>query len=163
MTRRIATGFILLLVACSNGGDPVADTPSDSRSVGGIVYTAQTAIAESFPVQLYVTATATNPAGNAVQLAFPDGCIVTLRAYDNAELTGPPAWDQANVVVCTQAIEERMVPGGGGLELRGASDARDVLGDSLPDGRYWLTAVLRPNGETVEVPAGSADLAVPRD
>ena len=163
MTRRPTLAIGLFLAACSNGGDPVADTPSDSRSVGGIVYTAQTAIAESFPVQLYVTVTATNPSGNAVELGFPDGCIVTLRAYDNAELTGEPAWDQARAVVCTHAIEERTVPGGGALELRGASDARDVLGDSLPDGRYYLTAVLRPNGETVEVPAGSADLAVPRD
>lgn len=163
MPRTYSAGMALLLAACSSGGDNVTDAPADSRSVDGIVYTAETAIAESFPVQLYVTATAMNPAGNAAELVFPDGCIITLRAYDNEERSGQAAWDQARMLVCSQAIEERTVPGGGALELRGASDARDVLGDSLPDGRYWLSAVLRPNGVVVEVPAGSADLAVPRE
>ena len=163
MTRRLTPALAVLLTACSAGGDSVTDAPADSRIVDGIVYSAETAIAESFPVQLYVTVTASNSAGNAAQLVFPDGCVVTLRAYDNAERNGEPAWDQTRDLACTMAIEERTVPGGGALELRAASDARDVLGDSLPDGRYWLSAVLRPNGERVEVPAGSADLAVPRD
>ena len=153
----------LLLPACSASGDNVTDAPADSRSVDGIVYSAETAIAESFPVQLYVTVSATNSTGDAAQLVFPDGCIVMLRAYDDAERSGEPAWDQSRLVGCTAAIEERTIPGGSTIELRGASDARDVLGDSLPDGRYWLSAVLRPNGDVVEVPAGSADLDVPRD
>lgn len=163
MTRRPVVALTLLVAACSSGGDAVTDAPADSRSVDGIVYSAQTAVAESFPVQLYVTATARNPAGNAARLTFPDGCIVTIRAYDNEGRSGDPVWDQSRGLMCTMAIEERTVPGGGALELRAASDARDVLGDSLPDGRYWLAAVLRPNGARVEVPAGSADLAVPRD
>lgn len=163
MPHRSSTLLLVLLAACSGGNDSVTDAPADSRSVDGIVYSAQTAIAESFPVQLYVTVTATNTSGNARELVFPDGCIVTLRAYDNEARTGEPAWDQAHLLGCTMALEERTVPGGGALELRGASDARDILGDSLPDGRYWLAAYIRPDGGAVEVPAGSADLAVPRD
>lgn len=153
---------VLLVAACGNASDVVTDTPDESRNVDGIVYSAETAILESFPVQLRTTVSAANPGGDAVRIRFPDGCIVTLRAYRDETRDGDPAWDQARTRACTMAIEERTVPGGGSLMLEAATDARDILGDSLPDGRYWLTTLLRPAGEAVEVPAGATDLAVPR-
>lgn len=39
-----------------------------------------------------------------------------------------------------------------------------MLGDSLPDGRYWFTARIRINGERLpEVSAGSGNLVLPRE
>ena len=42
------------------------------------------------------------------------------------------------------------------------TDAAIILGNNLPNGTYWLTAVLRPYGSAIEVPAGRVDLAVQR-
>ena len=42
----------------------------------------------------------------------------------------------------------------------GLVSAATILGDSLPDGEYRITAYMRP-GQVVELEAGMADLAVP--
>ena len=37
--------------------------------------------------------------------------------------------------------------------------AAEVLGDSLPEGRYYLSVVASPFGREIEIAAGSVDLA----
>src|SRR5690606_24997173 len=91
---------------------------------------------------------------------FPDGCVVLLRAYaDEARTT--LAWDQADHVYCTMALVEWHLAPGASRQATVRTDAAAILGDTLPDGEYWLAAVLRPDGRTVEVPAGSRTHAGP--
>ncbi len=163
MPRRALLVAALVAAGCAGGGDP--QEPGDAALLvreDGIEYAAETAVMESFPVQLATTVTATNRSGRSVRLAFPDGCVVLLRAYHD-EARSRLAWSQQDHVGCTQALVEWSLPAGASRQASVRTDAAQILRDTLPDGRYWLEAVLRPNGTVVAVPAGSADLAVPRD
>ena len=72
--------------------------------------------------------------------------------------TGAPAWDQERDIVCTLQLLLLDVAPGQTRAVEGRATAHDILGDSLPNGRYYLTAVLRPDNQVVVVDAGEADL-----
>ncbi|MHB1169502.1 MAG: hypothetical protein ACYC28_09505 [Longimicrobiales bacterium] len=151
-----------LLFACTSNGDP--QDPADSALLvraDGVDYTADTAVMESFPVQLRTTVTASNRGDRTVDLSFPDGCVVLLRAYRDEART-QLAWDQADHVMCTMALVEWTIAPGASRQASAHTDAARILGNGLPDGRYWLEAVIRPDGREVAVPAGAVDLAIPR-
>ena len=116
------------------------------------------AIAESFPVQISVTVEITNTSTTRESVTFPDGCVVLMRAYaDGTE----PAWDMSGAVACTQAlVQVDLAPGGSEQFQTGLVSAATILGDSLPNGNYRITAYLRP-GQIVELDLGTVDLAVP--
>ena len=116
------------------------------------------AIAESFPVQISVTVEATNGSDSPQSVTFPDGCVVLMRAYgDGTE----PVWDMSGTVGCTQALVQVDIAPGDSEEFQtGLVSAATILGDSLPNGNYQITAYLRP-GQIVELDAGTVDLAVP--
>lgn len=161
--RILLSGATLLgLLACSPADDGPTGVPAPTQNVGLVEFSADTRIMESFPVQLATDVTARNTGPTTADVVFPDGCVVMLRVYDNAQRAGKPVWDQARIAACTMAVIEVPIPGGGAELFRGGVGAGHILGDSLPDARYWLSAVLRPNRDTVEVTAGEADLAVPR-
>ena len=128
--------------------------------VGGLTYTVSSfAIAESFPVQIGVTVEIENATTSSQSVIFPDGCVVLMRAY--ADGNTQPVWDLGGVVACTQALAQVDLEPGESREFQtGLVSAATILGDSLPNGRYRITAYLRP-GQIVELDAGTADLAVP--
>lgn len=162
MTNREAAmcAVVLLLAACAKNGPEEAGAGA-SVSEGGIEYRAETRVAESFPVQLHTTVTMTNASAAGMDVELPGGCPVLLRAR-RAEDTVRVAFDQAQVRVCTMQLLQFRLAAGESRTFEGSADAGEILGDSLPDGRYLLSAVLRPNGRLVEVPAGEVSLAVPR-
>ncbi len=127
--------------------------------VGGITYRVTGFdIAESFPVQLGITVELANESTTQKSVTFPDGCVVLMRAYDGGT---EPVWDMGNTVACTLALVEVDLAPGESQEFQvGLVSAATILGDSLPDGEYRITAYLRP-GQIVELEAGMADLAVP--
>lgn len=160
-----AGASILLLAACTGGpapGDPAGE-PSGGmsaqavRTPNGLEYRADTRILESFPVQLHTTVSITNTTAAPVSFTLPDGCTVLLRAYRSADAT-TPAFDQLKVAICTLALMEATLAPGETSRFEGRTDAREILGDSLPAGRYWLRAIVRPDGGLVEVESGVADL-----
>lgn len=153
---------LLALLACSSTEDAVTDAPASSRNVGGIEYSAETLVMESFPVQLATIVTARNTTVADVELQFGDPCVVRLRAYTSEARSGEPAWDQDRIMGCIAVIFADTIPAGDTAQYRARSDGYEILGDSLPDGRYWLSAVLDPEGERIELPAGVVDLGVPR-
>lgn len=163
MRPLIPATLLLALVACSGGGqtDPTG-LPADARLVGGVEYSAESFVLESFPVQLHTIVTATNTSDATLDIWFPDGCVVLLRAGQQGAAGVEPAWDQRRDAVCGLAIVERTLAPGDTAQFGNRLDARRILGDSLPDGRYRLTAVIRPANEQVELAAGVVDLAVPR-
>lgn len=156
--HRITPVLAALALAAACAPNP-APTGGGTVDADGIRYAADTRILESFPVQLQTTVTLTNTTSAPQTLEIPGGCPVLLRAYTTAERTGEPAWDQSRDIVCTQQVMIARLGPGESEEVTGRASARDVLGDSLPNGRYYLTAVVVPNRQQVEVPAGEADLA----
>ncbi len=129
------------------------------RTEGDLRYTAETAIMESFPVQLATSVTVVNIGSRPAALEFSDGCPVLLRAYHTPDRSGEPAWDQERDTFCTLAIQRITIDSGESRSFSVRTDARQILGDSLPNGRYFLTAVLRKTGWPLELEAGAVDLA----
>lgn len=154
----------LVLAAFGCASDPT-EGPAYGRGaevrVEGVTYRAETQVLESFPVQLRTVVTMTNTGTAPVTLTMPDGCIVLLRAYADAAATRP-VFDQRTVLSCTMALVDVRIAAGQSVQFETRSDAREVLGDRLPDGRYHLRAVVRPDGREIEVPAGVVELAIPR-
>jgi hypothetical protein len=165
-TISVVVGLVAVAAACSKAERTVEpedlSANPDVRVEAGIQYKAETAILESFPVQLATTVKLTNKGNSRRKVTFPDGCVVLIRAYRNAERTGEPAWDQSRVVACTMALVEVDLAPGESREYQARTDAGLILGDSLPNGRYYFTALLRPDGRALEIPAGDAELAVGR-
>src|SRR5687767_1051485 len=104
MTKR---HLILLLVgtlaACANGVSP--DGPTSASVVQGeVVYTPETLILESFPVQLHTIVRMRNRSRSKLELQLGSGCPVLLRVYKDEARTAL-AWDQGRVLACTKQIQ----------------------------------------------------------
>jgi len=166
----VAVALTMALSACgdsSTSPDPAPGPPGGSPIGSGSVvhegleYEAVVQVMESFPVQLAGDVTVTNRGDETVRVTFPDGCVVLLRAFEPGGRS--PVWDQGHDVACTMALVPlELEPGESALFRTPVSSARDVLGDDLPDGVYRIAAYLRPDGETIEIDAGSVELAIPR-
>jgi hypothetical protein len=158
-----ATLLVLLVTATACGaqdsipGDPLKPGPAGTRT-GGIAYSGQLAILESFPVQLAATVIARNASSSAVTLNFPDSCVVLLRAYRGDEVV----WDQSQGTACLQMIVTVELAPGESRSFTSRTDAYAILGKDLADGVYRITGYLRPQRGIVEVELGEADLAIPR-
>jgi len=140
----------LLFTACGNDPTGVVD--------GGFAYRVSLNVAESFPVQLGLEVEVENVDSNTATISFPDGCVVLMRVYDGDELV----WALGHTVACTDAIVSvELEPGETETFRVGLISAADILGDSLPDGEYRITAYLRPDGE-IELDAGTVELGIPR-
>lgn len=126
---------------------------------GDLRYLAETRIMESFPVQLATTVKIENIGSRPAAVEFASGCPVLLRAYRSPDRAAPPAWDQAREVFCTQAIQLVTINPGEAREFTTRTDAGQILGDSLPNGRYFLTAVVNKTGWPLQLDAGVVDLA----
>ena len=137
----------------------VAGLDFPEQLIDGIRYRVTAfAIAESFPVQLGITVELENESMSPQSVIFPDGCVVLMRAYDSR---AEPVWDMSQTVACTLAlVEVDLAPGESEEFSTGLVSAATILGDSLPNGEYRITAYLRP-GQIVELEAGVADLAIP--
>lgn len=124
----------------------------------GVAYSAETERRPEGPPAVRTTARASNATAARVDVTFPDGCVVLIRAYRAPERGAPPAWDQARAVACPEVLMEVPLAPGQTREFHSTATAREILGDSLPDGRYYFTALIRPGGQPIEVSAGSAEL-----
>lgn len=153
----------ILALAAACGGSPEPAPPPAGSSVveDGVRYTADTRVLESFPVQIHTTVTLRNEAGGTRTVELGSGCPVLLRAY-RSEARGAPAWDQGRGLACTLQIQQVELAPADTAQRTTRTDAREILGDSLPDGRYWLDAYVRVVSGEVVVPAGAVELAVPR-
>jgi hypothetical protein len=162
LRRTTVCGVLLASATLAACDDSVAAPELQSGLVaGGVTYRVTSfAVAESFPVQIGVTVVLANESGASQSVTFPDGCVVLMKAYD---ARGNLAWDLGHLVDCTQALVEVELSPGETEEFRtGLISASTILGQNLPDGEYRIAVYLRPNGQTVELDAGMADLAIPR-
>ena len=151
-----AFGTLLVFAACEVSSSGL-DLPE--QLIDGITYRVTGfVIAESFPIQIGITVELENESTTPQSVTFPDGCVVLMRAYDSGT---EPVWDMGQTMACTLAlVEVDLAPGQSEEFITGLVSAPSILGDSLPNGEYRITAYLRP-GQIVELEAGMADLTVP--
>lgn len=153
----VLAAFTLLLLNCTPMaiGDAIA-TPD------GVAYQAETRLLEDHePPALDLRVTATNVSGRSVRLEYGQ-CSLSLRVHDNAQRSGAPVAQGGGSGYCLRYLAYKDLEPGDSLspgEFQLSVPVADILGDALPEGRYYFTAVLKVNGESVEIPAGEADLA----
>ncbi len=160
MKQLLLTGFVMLAGCAADPGEPGPRGGNTHTIVAdNIEYRAETLIMESFPVQLRANVHITNLRSAPVTVTFRDGCLVYLRVYRDAERTSL-AYDSERVEGCTDALVPVSV-GAGQLKTVSARtiSAADILGDSLPNGTYYFSAVVRPETQRITLQAGSAALA----
>jgi hypothetical protein len=170
-TLRTAAALLTLLTAACTGGASPRTAPPDAPAAvpGALRYAARVAVHGD---SLVAHANAVNAGSEPVALRYGD-CALLLRAWRSPDPRGEPAWRSERRGpfrtglrdVCGSLTRyDTLAPGDSlprplGLRV----PLLDVLGDSLPDGRYWFTGVLQLNaGDSPPFPAGDVVLAVPR-
>lgn len=156
----VALGLAACNPALSEGGDDTHLGPAGISIKGGRVEYAARTEPTGNPHGWLRTVAVLRASGSApVRLEY-SGCPVEVQYFRTTARTGSPAWAQFRVqnFGCILPLYVRTLAPGDTLQLGALSLPREVLGDSLPAGRYYVAAVLRPNGETVRVPAGEVEL-----
>lgn len=170
--RRVAWLSAFLFAACSATGngeqDGAAASPdapaagvADRATARALHYTADLRVMESFPVQLGARMQVHNPLDRTAALEAPGGCPLHILAWRDSART-QLAWDQGHAIACTLQIQLIELAPNQQHEFTAATNAREILGDSLPDGLYYMTARLAVNDTMIMRPVGSVQLAVPR-
>jgi hypothetical protein len=162
---------ILLLVAC-NGDPSMLETNGDgrpplgvvSRTVKGVVVTADAQLDPNNPGWIVLSLNLRNETGNPVEIEWlrTPGCKFWRRAY-RAESTGEEAdWDAARSEEprpCLDIGLRTIVPAGSDIVgPKVPAHVMEVLGDSLPEGDYHFTLTVAPLGEMAELFAGTIAL-----
>lgn len=163
----LMTAMMASLPGCSG---EILTVPTTTH-LGQLTFRGGVNVAESFPVQLGFTLEIRNRANRDVEL-LSDGCGILPRAYRTADRDQRPVWDTRRDGVsqepCRAFIAPLSIPAGKSKRLIREYAARDVLGDSLPDGRYHFSVTYRASlvdseeVRVVEVTAGEARLEPPR-
>lgn len=156
--RRVVFVLALPLSGACAAIPPVEEDP-DRIPLRGVDFQGDR-VAASTPGTIEGSITVTNRRPTAARLTFPDPCVALIRVYDVEPSRRVPVWDQASERDCEgEPVVVELAPGETlSVSTRPASAAL-ILGDSLPAGRYRLTAYVRPDGRVVEVEVGEADLA----
>ena len=157
-----ATSWIALAagVGCTGATGPDGGFgPAEMRIDGKVQYRAHTEPSASTPGWLATTVYVRGASPGGTSVAY-SGCPVTVRMYTQPARTGQPAWDARAVpnTACTLPLLRRHLGLGEELALTALTLPREVLGDSLPSGHYYVGAVVRPNGDSLVVTAGEVDL-----
>jgi hypothetical protein len=146
-------------------GEVTLSHPSD-----GLAFRGSTALVGT---GLRATGAVTNTTTRPVQIEF-GACALVLRAYRGVDRAARPVWDSrrrapwagsygygcpAYLATRTLAPGQTILPD----EFAGRFPLIEILGDSLPDGRYYFSASLQINSiHTPEFAAGSLRLSLPR-
>jgi len=157
----VASGVCGVL-ACSN---PIAPTPRDLPDevmIEGVRFVTVTSVSAGH--RIVTTASATNLQDVRVELEIlGQGCRLRPRAFRDVGRGGVPAWDHSGWSPnCTDRGFEIQLDAGESTQFSNEVQVMDVLGDSLPEGRYYFTARLSSDGnDQLEILSGADELLRP--
>ena len=152
---------------------PLADLRRDLRYAVDLRVVDDSAVAHGPAVRAEVTVV--NASARPVKLSYT-GCAVELAAWRDPARAGRPAWRSKLAATWPEAIPrgcplpliqpvlrpgERFTGGRGEMNVAWLGTVVPVgmvYADSLPPGRWHFDAVLRANGDTLRIRAGSAVL-----
>jgi hypothetical protein len=145
-TRMVRLASLLSVASC--GHTLTAQTVSRN----GSLFSARSRASGANAV-IQTTASVTNISKTDVRLEIGADCPLLLRVYANSARSGIPKWDGLTKL-CFDIGREYYLKPGERVVFERSDSARAILGDSLPFGRYYLSAVFRTPKGRVEVPSG---------
>ncbi len=158
VTLALPSGDTLELPADSLG--VTTDPRPPTTDLSALSYHARTQATGSWTDTLHVAVTAANRGDRRVSLTY-GACMVRLLVYQDAKLSGQPAWDsERRSRPCLLFAKKVELGPGQAQEFHAAYAIHEILSDSLRSGRYRLAAMLRLNSDSVVVSAGTAELKV---
>ncbi len=139
---------------------PAGDASLDF-GVEGLSYHAETQLTDTAPRQLRTEVTVTNTSNRRVRIEYGH-CALSIRAYRTPERSGKPAWDERRLGrPCPLYLAGNTLRPGESIspsQFRSSIPVPEILGDSLPEGRYYFSANLELNGQMAAIPAGEGEL-----
>lgn len=146
------------LSGCGDAVAPPTQAPPREVVIDGVAFTAQTrAPSSSHEVETTVLARNTMPVPTEI-LIQGGGRRVRLRAFMEATRRGTPTWDQDRFSPnCTDLGFRIVLAVAETREFSNALPTSAILGDSLPEGRYFFTARITARAnEEFEMSSGDA-------
>lgn len=132
------------------------------RSIDGLLYRMDTRAAATSPTAVGSTLSVVNQTDALLAASIADRCPFSLYAYrekarrDAAFVAGEPDW-RSKERCLLETVFLRLGPGESrqiGISVPGA----EILGNSLPAGRYYLAAVVRLRNTSIWLAAGDIQL-----
>jgi hypothetical protein len=116
------------------------------RTVCGVRYGVHTLAAMQIPMRVQISVDAIDAVTDRrIEIPFA-ACPVVLRLYSTADRSGAPAWNSEALAECPFTAVPSHVPN----HFAYLYQVSRILGDSLPEGRYYFTTVLRLGRDTLE-------------
>ncbi len=134
----------------------------ETRREDAVTYRAETEVADRDPTTIRTVVTATLTGAGGSRLRFSYACPVVLYLYrsrarrDAAPRSGQPEWKSREA--CGPELQEMWLNRGESRTFEIRANARDILGDSLPPGRYYFTAVVQEERTRIFLSSGEAEL-----
>jgi hypothetical protein len=131
------------------GGEAAARHESASR----LTWRASSEVTRPPAESIAVTVVITNSGADSARIVVSRYCPILLQLRHPPDIAARPAWDGRERTCMARGREIRL-QAGQSETLRTAQSVRDVFGDSLPGGRYLVSAVFQLGGDTVTRAAG---------
>lgn len=155
----IAVGVTAAAVACgsvgeSTGVDPEVSAPALTYQMEGSEFQPSGAL----PPNLLVIMSAQNGASVPIETSYPAGCPIRLRIY--RQLDSALLYDETQLACAVPSpVSFRVQPGETRSIGSGFRQMTQIMGDSIPCGRYRLVGVPQTEGtKVIEIEAGEAFL-----
>ncbi len=151
---------------------PAGDVELTPRQEG-LAYRATSRLAWGWPAELETRATITNTTRRPVHIEY-GACSLQIRAYRTPERSGSPVWyserrqpaDGSGSYGCPAYLAMHTIAPGESFsppEFKERIPVKEILADSLPNGRYYFTGRLELNSRsTAEFKIGEAALTMRR-
>lgn len=104
-----------------------------------------------------VTVQLSNTGTDSTRASAGEQCAVRFQLHSAGDSVGRPRWS-GRVGACRASGGVAVLAPGQTELLRTAVAVRDVLGDSLPGGRYLVSAVLTIDGDSMTSAAGTLEI-----
>ena len=154
--RRLLLLAMLALVACDGDG---GTDPTPPAGPDDIEWSAESSVVDVIPAQIQAHVTGYNPTDDEIILGFGSLCTALLAVHADEGRTSQPVWSQERLAWCLAIINSDTIPSGEEIVYpTPVFTADQILGDSLPDGEYFLTVIVLPSVGRLELPAGSVVL-----
>ena len=122
--------------------------------IAPLSYEARAEVTGTPPDSIAVTVAITNTSTESARALVSQYCRVLFEWRAGSDSTARPRWDGQQRGCLARGRDVSLGPGQTEV-LRTTASVRDVLGDSLPDGRYIVTAIFEVDGATVTRLAGA--------
>jgi len=155
-------GSLIAGAGCSSAVEPLITAPPMSGLEISSAYeiAASATLVHDPDARVQYVLHVTNGTDADEQVSY-GACWAELRFYTTPARTGTPLYDYGAPkpgTGCTANWNETTVAPGGVADLVGYISMRELTAAGVPQGHYYVSLVVAPNGATTQIAAGEVDV-----